>query len=264
MLLALFNAFWSGRNPFGEPWFQPGTFFGSLWGLLFQNRLWTLWFIACLFWLNMIFYLIVRFVKKEKIRAAVVVIMVAAGIIYYKVGGGSIFWNIDVCFTAMPFFYVGYVCRKTDFINQKILGAKLKWAYLAGFVIIDAVCAVVNYKMTGQFLEFFGRQYGIAVLTYIGAFAGTFAAIILADVCRGFKPLKYIGENSMIFYAWHQTMLLPLIEVAFQKANLFQGDWILGGEYYARLLLATALCCVVSAILNEVICRLKLGFMVGK
>ena len=118
--------------------------------------------------------------------------------------------------------------------------------------------------MTGQFLEFFSKQYGIAILTYIGAFAGTFAVIILSDACRGFKPLKYIGENSMMFYAWHQTMLLPVIEVLFQKMNLFQSDWILGGEYYARLLLATALCCVFSALLNEIIFRLKLGFMVGK
>ena len=44
----------------------------------------------------------------------------------------------------------------------------------------------------------------------------------------------------MIFYAWHQTMLLPVIEVLFQKMNLFQSDWILGGEYYARLLLDIA------------------------
>ena len=263
-LLALFNAFWQGRNPFGEPWFQKDVFFGNLWGLLFQNRMWTLWFIACLFWLNILFYVIVRFVKNEKVKAAVVVLMAAAGIIYYKMGGSSLYWNVDVCFTAMPFFYVGYVCRKTDFINQKILGSKWKWGLCIGFVVIDAICTIVNLKLTGQFLEFFSKQYGIAVLTYIGAFAGTFAVIILADACRGFKPLKYIGENSMMFYAWHQTMLLPVIEVMFQKMDLFQGDWILGGEYYARLVLSTLLCCIFSAVLNEIICRLKLGFMVGK
>ena len=264
VILALFNAFWAGRNPFGEPWFQPGVFFGNLWGLLFQNRMWTLWFIACLFWLNMIFYAIVRFVKKEKIRTAIVIVMTVAGIIYYKMGGSSIYWNIDVCFTAIPFFYTGYLCRKTDFVNQHILSVKYKWGMFAGFVLLDVAATVVNYNLTGQFLEYFSRQYGIAILTYIGAFAGIFATIILADACHGFKPLKYIGENSMMFYAWHQTMLLPVIEVLYQKVNLFQGDWILGGEYYARLVLTTVLCCVFSAILNEIICRLKLGFILGK
>ena len=264
VLLALFNAFWSGRNPFGDPWFQPGVFFGSLWGLLAQKRLWTLWFIACLFWLNILFYTIVRLTKSEKIRAAVVAILAAAGIIYYKMGGAALIWNVDVCFTALPFFYVGYLCRKTDFVNRYILFAKYKWGMFVGFILLDVVATLVNYNLTGQFLEFFGCQYGIAVLTYIGAFAGIFAMIILSDACHGLKPLKYIGENSMIFYAWHQTMLLPVIEVLYQKVDLFQSDWVLGGEYYARFLLATLLCLVMSAILNEIICRLKLGFMVGK
>lgn len=263
VLLALFDAFWQGRNPFGRSWFRPEIFKWNLWGLLYQNRLWTLWFIACLFWLNIIFYIIVRFVKNEKIRAAIVVLMAAAGIIYYKMGGGSLYWNVDACLTAMPFFYAGYLCRKTDFINQKILASKWKWGFLAAFVALDVVCTVVNYKLTGQFLEFYGRQYGIAILTYIGAFAGTFAVIILSDACRGFKPLKYIGENTMIFYAWHQTMLLPLIDAFFQEKHLFRG-FLSSGQYYGRLLLATVLCCVISAILNEIICRVKLGFMVGK
>ena len=39
-------------------------------------------------------------------------ILAAAGIIYYKMGGPSIYWNIDVSLTAMPFFYAGYLCRK--------------------------------------------------------------------------------------------------------------------------------------------------------
>lgn len=263
-LLCLFNAFWQGRNPFGDPWFQPGVFWGSLWGLLIQNRMWTLWFIACLFWLNILFYIIVRFVKKEKIQAVVVVIIAAAGIIYYKMGGGALPWNVDVCFTALPFFYAGFLCRKTDFVNQHVLLVKYKWGMFFGFVILDVVCTLVNYNLTGQFLEFFGNMYGIVPLTYVGAFAGIFAVIILADSCHGFVPLKYIGKNSMLFYAWHQTMLLPLIQVMFEKMDLFQRDWLSTGEYYGRLIFATLLICIISVILNEIICRVKLGFMVGK
>ena len=73
-----------------------------------------------------------------------------------------------------------------------------------------------------------------------------------------------MGENSMMFYAWHQTMLLPLVQVMFEKMDLFQGDWLGTGEYYGRLLLATLVICVISALLNEIICRCKLGFIVGK
>lgn len=264
ILQALFQGFWQGRNPFGEPWFQSGVFWGNLWGLLIQKRMWTFWFIACLFWLNLLFYVIVRYVKKEKVRALVVILITAAGICYYRLGGNSLLWNVDVCLTALLFFYVGFWCKNTDFINLHILSVKHKWGVFAGFVLLDVVAAFVNYNLSGQFLEFFNRMYGIAPLTYLGAFAGVFAVIILADACHGFGPLQYIGANSMLFYAWHQTMLLPLTEVLFQKMNLFQGDWLSVGAYYGRLVLATVIICAVSAILNEIIVRMKLGFIVGK
>ena len=253
VLLCLFTAVW---QKYDLGW--------TLKDILLQKRVWTLWFIACLFWLNILFYILARFIKSEKIRAITVVLIAAAGIIYYKLGGGPIYWNIDVCMTALPFFYGGFLCKKTDFVNHKILASRFKWGFFLAFVAIDALCTVVKYRITGQYLEFFGCMYGIALLTYIGSFAGIFALIILADACRGFKPFRYIGENSMIFYAWHQTMLLPLIEFLFKKLHWFQ-SWLPGkGEYYGRILLATLLICVVSALLNEFICRLKLSFIVGK
>ncbi|MGN1267071.1 MAG: acyltransferase family protein [Dorea sp.] len=264
IILVLFDSWWQGRNPFGDPWFQADLFKGELMALLTQNRFWTLWFIACLFWLNILFYILVRFVKKEQIRAIIVVILAAAGVLYYKNGGAALPWNVDICLTALPFFYVGYVCRKTDFINQKILSKKSKYAVCVGMIALDAVCAVVNLKMSGEFLEFFSNLYGFAPLTYIGAFAGIVAVIILSDMCHGFAPLCYIGANTMLLYAWHQTMMLPLIQEAYNKMNLFKGDWLTTGEYYGRLILTTMVICVVLGVVNEILCRIKLGFIVGK
>lgn len=252
-LLCLFTVFW---QKYDLKW--------TLEAILLQKRMWTLWFIACLFWLNILFYILARFIKSEKIRAIAVILIATAGIIYYKMGGEALYWNVDVCMTALPFFYAGFLCKKTDFVNQKVLASKFKWGIFVGLVALDFLCTMLNYRITGQYLEFFGCMYGIAPLTYIGSFAGIFALIILADACRGFKPFRYIGENSMMFYAWHQTMLLPLVQFMFDELNLFN-SWLLGtGEYYGRLLLATFVICVVSALLNEIICKAKLGFIVGK
>jgi len=263
-LLVLFDTFWQGRNAFGNPWFQPQRFLGGMFNLIFQCRFWTLWFIACLFWLNIIFYIIVSRTDTERKRVMIVTIMAVAGCVYFLFGGWSLPWNIDVCFTTMPFFYVGYRCRKSDFVNQKILGNKHKWLMFVGFILLDAVCTIINFKVTGQYLELWGNMYGIAPLVYIAAFAGIFAVIILADACRGFAPFKYIGINTMLFYAWHQTMLLPLIEHFYVKMMWFQDAWLPPVMYYGRVFLTTLIICVVMTILNEIICRAKLGFMVGK
>lgn len=263
-ILVLFDIYWQGKNPFGNPWFKMDKFLGGMLRLIYQCRFWTLWFIACLFFLNIFFYVIVRYGKTEKVRAASVLLLAIAGLTYYKIGGGGLFWNIDVCLTAMPFFYIGYLCRKTDFVDAKILKNRFKWLLFIGFIAVDMVCYIVNLTMTGQFLEFWGNLYGFAPLTYLGAFAGIFAVIILADACHGFVPLRYLGENTMLFYAWHQTMLIPIIQKFYIEHDMFQAVWLSPGLYYGRIILSTLIICVVLAVVNEVICRLKLGFMVGK
>ena len=263
-ILVLFDIYWQGKNPYGNPWFKMDKFLGGMLNLLYQCRFWTLWFIACLFFLNILLYIIMKCSKNEKVRAGIVVVLAILGLTYYKIGGGGIFWNIDVCLTTMPFFYGGYLCRKTDFINSKILKNRYKWALFAGFVAADVVCYIVNLRMTGQFLELWGNQYGFAPLTYVGAFAGTFALIILADACRGFFPLRYLGENTMLIYAWHQTMMIPIIQKIFIVNDLFQGVWLTPAEYVGRIVVATAFICISLSIVNEILCRLKLGFVVGK
>ena len=42
-----------------------GVFFGLVWDLIWQRRLWTLWYIGVLFFLNLFFYLLVKKCKRE-------------------------------------------------------------------------------------------------------------------------------------------------------------------------------------------------------
>lgn len=254
VVMCLFNAWWEGES-----------LLDNLWGILVQNRKWTLWFLACLFCLNLLFYVLVKFIKNERMRAITVVLVATAGIIYYKLGGASLYWNIDACMTALPFFYVGFLCKKTDFVNQKVLASRFKWGIFAGLAAVDFISTKINYMVTEEYLEFFDRLYGIAPLTYIGSFAGVFALIIFADGCRRIRTFRYIGENSMLFFAWHQTILLPLIEFAFRKLKLFRHIFLVrNGEYYARMIVCTIVACIASALINEIIHRCKLRFMVGK
>lgn len=263
-LLILFDNYWQHRNPHGYPWFNQEYFNNSMTNMLYQNRFLTLWFIACLFWLSLLFYVIVRFVKKEWLRAIIVVVLSLAAFRYYENSGGGIFWNIDVCFTALPFFYVGFLCKKTNVINTKILACKWKPLLLIGFIAIDVVCAILNLKMTGQHLEMFYNQYAFPPLTYLGAFAGILAVIIIADYCNWF-PLRYLGVNSMLFYAWHQTMMIPVVREFFIKNGLFiVKAWTPEYMYFVKAFAIVFVICIVLAIMNEIICRLKLGFLVGK
>lgn len=265
IILIAFDIYWYCRSPIsGMPWILNKNYATyDITGLLVQERFLTLWFIACLFWLNFLFYVIVRFIKSEKIRALIVVLLTVAGLCYYEFGGSALFWNIDTCLTALPFFYVGFLCRKTDFVNEKILKAKYKWLYFIGFIAADAICLILNLKLSGESLEMFYNQYGIAPLTYISAFTGIFAVLILGNAWSCF-PLRYIGKNTMLLYAWHQTMMIPLVQYFYSKMGWFTQIYSSLPLYFAYSIITTIIICIVLCIVNELLCRIKLGFLLGK
>lgn len=159
---------------------------------LIQRRLWTLWFIACLFWLNIIFYWIVKKIRSEKVIAVILIAMTCVGVLYFQLGGQAMPWNVDVCFTAIAFFGVGYFYKKHVTVVDAFLNKRFKpIVWLLGFLVMNIVCGVLTYVIAGDGLEMFYNHYGFAPLTYIAAFAGIFGTVIVAKMAV-LKPIRYI------------------------------------------------------------------------
>ena len=79
--------------------------------VLAQRRLWPIWFLACLFLLEILAYWLLRLVKKPVPLALTAAAMGAAGILYAKAGLPVLPWNLDACFGVMPFFIGGYLLK---------------------------------------------------------------------------------------------------------------------------------------------------------
>lgn len=91
---------------------------------IIQRRKWTLWFLSCLFFEEIIFFFLVRIFKNDCKKIGLLsLLMTVAEIVYYKICGIPLPWNIDICFTSIIFFYAGYVFKSVDkinFISKKI------------------------------------------------------------------------------------------------------------------------------------------------
>ena len=221
--------------------------------LLLQERFWTLWFIACLFCLNLLLYALFRVCKKEWMVSAVSVIMPIMGLCYYKYGGRPLPWNVDVCAMAIPFFYVGYACKKYGQMIEERLKEKSVWA--VSFVIcasINIVCWKLSLDETGLGLEIFQSNYGNPVFTYIAAFAGIFCLILWSKTFI-IPPIKYIGENSMLYYVWHQTIFIPIAQKILDEIGIIPFKWL-------SLIIIVGL----ISVCNWMIKKMKLTWMVGK
>jgi len=235
---------------------------GLVWDLLWQRRLWTLWYIACLFFLNIFFYLLVKKCKREWMLGVISFVLPVVGLLYYAVGGGYLPWNIDVCLMAMPFFYAGYFMKNHTAQIGAILNAK--WKKLVLFVsmlIVNLVCGSLSIDDSWNGLEMFYSKYGSnPIFTYIAAFAGTICVVMVAKLfsCR---VICYLGENTMLYYAWHQTIMMPVVEEILQFCGITQlvGK---GTMWYNLIWLLGIL--LITTVLIRIFKMLGWKFMLGK
>lgn len=230
--------------------------------LFLQQRFWTLWFVACLFCLNIIFYLLAKLCRNEWQIALISVIFACLGLFYYRLGGKPLYWNFDASFTAMPFFALGYLYKLHAKAVDNVLMPKSILLFLL-FGITNLITWRLSLDETGLGLEMFDSNYGNPVFTYIAAFSGIFCVIIVSKWIT-ITPIRYIGENSMIYYAWHQTIMIPIVSKVFVIAGLnsIQSYGLLGSITYR--LLCTIAIVIALTICNWCIMKLGLKFMVGK
>ena len=177
-------------------------------------------------------------------------------------GGAALFWNIDACLTAMPFFFFGY-CYKMH--HEKAAGLfSRKLLMILSFFLFGAIniyCYQKTWEISGSGLEMFFSEYGSPIYTYISAFAGIVSVILLSHLWV-IKPLRYIGENSMLYYAWHQLIMMPIVEAFLE--NLGYSSW--GNQRYTVIykIVSVTIIVIITTICNEIIKRSRMAFILGK
>ncbi len=232
--------------------------------LFFQQRFWAIWFLACLFFINILFFFVVKLCKKEWQIALVSVALCFIGLFYYHNGGTAFYWNMDVCMTAIPFFALGYLYKMhASSIDDWLKKKRNSIALFFACGMINVITWRLSIGANGLGLEMFKSNYGNPVFTYISAFAGIFCVVIFSKwfTC---SPVLYIGENSMIYYAWHQTIMIPVMSKCMSiigGAGLLESGTVGTFVYKALMMLGIV---AVLTICNVFIRKMKLDFMIGK
>ena len=230
---------------------------------LLQRRLWTIWFLTCLFLLSLVFYLLKKLIKSDLILAIVSIVLPAAGTLYYHLGGRPLFWNLDVCMMAFPFFFAGYYAKKHRERIHTILEKKqdLILFLLASLAINIAMC-VLNAQLGGDWFNMFSNDYGIVPITFISAFAGI-GFIIAVSKLATFRLIRYIGENSILYLAWHEVIMLPIAEkiliAGCAVVHISYDNLFILLHYAIILVLIVAFLTVCSLIISKTGLRVILG-----
>lgn len=242
---------------------EPIEYLIMLWNFIKQEHFWTVWFLTCLFLVEIIYFLINRFLNKFKgLSSLISLTLCIMAFVWYRLGGGGLPWNLDVALVAQLFFHLGYIFKKNQRMQNFLLSGKILKTILLCFIFLtlNVVAGFVCIKVSGQSLDMSIGMYGNEILTLISAISGILFVIIISNKMP-LKPLKYLGQNTMLIFAWHSRIVIVLMGFLYESLNIFQGEAIL--ETLIKAFITFIVIFALLVPINELIKRSKLKFMIG-
>ena len=205
-----------------------------------------IWFLLSLFWANLIFCVITLNIKREWLRGVAVLLCGVVGYVLgvYKVQLPCV---MDVSLIALPFFYLGYILKKTSLL------------YPNGFDRYNIVIALV-LALVSVGIDYFGKCpriwfhfnvfYGNILLAVLISVTSVGAVLFLCKAVGRLPLISYIGRYSIVFLCWHHLvyrhLFLVFNETVAMDRYIYSGGVDYGGLFGIDAIVGeiyTTFCC---------------------
>lgn len=176
----------------------------------------AIWFLLCLFAVNVYFYLIFLLSRRNIIGIAFLSIVCGlAGYSLCYYGMYLPMW-MDSALTAMPFFLFGYLLRcYSDVLYGKFTKRD---AVFALFSLIVLVSCYLYEKRFGRGIIVYGdNSFNISILSlYMGGIFGTYFILMISKYLVHIPILSYIGRYSIVVLLTHLLYLFAIRNILYQ------------------------------------------------
>ncbi|OUP21234.1 hypothetical protein B5F32_05365 [Parabacteroides distasonis] len=195
---------------FDMAWYKPllGMVYGAQYsGLMDHNGI--LWFLPCLFVVEMSFFA-VSTLKKIELQVVVVILVLAVGSQIKIV----LPWCLNIAMCALPFFYVGNIFRQKIVTDGREENSIVRFLFLGGiygfacYFFPNRIAMAVNFYGEIPLFIFFAFV-GIGMLI---SFSKAVDRVRFKFLCDG--VLQYLGCNTLVIFALHQPVLRILTFVS--------------------------------------------------
>lgn len=202
-------------------------------GLLMQRAgQWDdLWFVACLFTVEILFYIVSCLTHNSLFRLIFSFILSIVGYSYItNYHNVPLPWHIDNACVLIPFFCIGNLIRHSPYLDQ-LLG------YIRsskGYVIISVIWILyltTVYVGGNMSVNIHLREYDNYYIFMFNAMIGVVALLVSTvkiehySVCIIPRFIKYIGQNTLVYYAF-QFKAIRLVEIIFALVGLSIGSYM--------------------------------------
>lgn len=205
---------------------KPTMYIGEANGILdlFNNRQYfngPTWFLLALFWGNLLYFIVDRYITKTYLR---VVSIIAIGALGALLGKFEVFmpFFIDAGITSLPFLFIGNWIAKTAIIQPSKFDK---------FNIPIALCCFagayyVACLSDNSYISFkCNAVRGNIFWAYICSLLSVFSVLFACKACRYMPIISYCGEYSLWLLCAHYLIYRPM-QVVENQYNVNWGGWV--------------------------------------
>jgi len=173
-------------------------------GLIFMSHNAALWFLPCLFVVELEFFLLHRMLERKRSGALVSILSLAScSVIGWSLrrAGISLPWGVDVSLTVLFFYAAGYHFKQQiDWADQT-----LRWMHIVALTAILTATSIAGAFRNG-FVNLAFNRMSDPLLFYPTALLATFGYILLSQMIPANSLMNSLGRNTLVIFALH----LPL------------------------------------------------------
>ncbi len=190
-----------------------GVFTDLLYGNPDHTHNSSTWFLICLFFVTVVFWLCARL--PSGFASAAVAVVFACGIAWNKAGAGRLPLDLECVPVALLFYALGYAAEKHA-VPSLLQKNRLSCAAALG---VSAALLAFAYKVNGA-VNLHGLQYGDYFVYVLGGMAGTFFTVAVSYSISFVKPIKslllWFGAHSLTIMCT-QSLFIRLYALAAPK-----------------------------------------------
>lgn len=168
-----------------------------------------IWFLMCLFWINVVYCIISLNVRRLVWRAVCVCVVAGVG---YLLSVYNIYlpYFMSSSFTALPFFFIGYLLRKLPLLYP----SKHEWINWPVSLVMLVACSLYAIAFKTPHVAFLQNEYlGNVFEIYLLSVALVVGLLLLCKAIKWLPIVSYMGRYSIMILGLHNLVIYILVRL---------------------------------------------------
>lgn len=164
----------------------------------------VLWFITCLFVVEVMYFILNKYINTNKGKIKTLVLFALLGYLDSLYMPIRLPWGVDLALTGIAFYGLGNLLKGCI---DRMFGIKLMNKLI---LIIAGLIISIVFSHLNDVVYMYENQYGNFFAFYFSALSGILTVVLISMTIKKSKILSYIGKNTVIILALHGKIILYL------------------------------------------------------